>query len=72
MVHRCSSERIPTQVLVFDDAKGQIEARIQLTTGLPTSLSISMDKKTIYVTTNDHDGIEVIDVATRKVTAPTR
>jgi hypothetical protein len=26
-----------------------------------------MDKKTIYATTNDHDGIEVIDVATRKV-----
>jgi len=58
----------PDQVLVFDDTKGQTEARIQLTTGLPTSLSISMDRKTIYVTTNDHDGIEVIDVATRKVT----
>jgi DNA-binding beta-propeller fold protein YncE len=58
----------PDKVLVFDDAKGQIEARIALVTGLPTSLSVSMDKKTIYVTTNDHDGIEVIDVATRKVT----
>jgi DNA-binding beta-propeller fold protein YncE len=56
------------EVLVFDDAKGQMEARIQLTTGLPTSLRLSMDKKTFYVTTNDHDGIEVIDVATRKVT----
>jgi hypothetical protein len=58
----------PTQVLVFDDAKGQMEARIQLVTGLPTSMSISLDRKTLYVTTNDHDGIEVIDVATRKVT----
>jgi hypothetical protein len=56
------------EVLVFDDVKGQMETRIQLTTGLPTSLRLSMDKKTFYVTTNDHDGIEVIDVATRKVT----
>lgn len=59
----------PDQVLVFDDTKGQVETRIQLTTGLPNSISISMDKKTLFVTTNDHDGIEVIDVATRKVTA---
>jgi hypothetical protein len=58
----------PDKVLVFDDSKGQIESIIPLTTGLPTSLSISMDRKTIYATTNDHDGIEVIDVATRKVT----
>jgi WD40 repeat protein len=59
----------PSQVLVFDDAKGKMEARIELVTGLPTSMSISMDRKTLYVTTNDHDGIEVIDVATRKVTS---
>jgi hypothetical protein len=58
----------PSQVLVFDDAKGQMEGRIQLVTGLPTSMSISLDRKTLYLTTNDHDGIEVIDVATRKVT----
>ncbi len=58
----------PDKILVFDDVKGQIEARIPLETGLPTALSVSQDKKTIYATTNDHDGIEVIDVATRKVT----
>ena len=58
----------PGQVLVFDDAKGVIETRIQLTTGIPNSLRPSLDKKTIYVTTNEHDGIELIDVATRKVT----
>src|SRR5271168_1413579 len=58
----------PSQVLVFDDSKEQMETRIPLITGLPNSLSLSLDKKTIYVTTNDHDGIEVIDVATRKVT----
>ena len=40
----------------------------QLVTGLPRSLRLSPDHKTIYVSTNDHNGIEVIDVATRKVT----
>ncbi|HYA17532.1 MAG TPA: hypothetical protein VEF06_08710 [Bryobacteraceae bacterium] len=58
----------PSSVLVFDDVKGQIVDRIPLVTGLPTGIRLSMDKKTIYVTTNDHSGIEVIDVATHKVT----
>ena len=58
----------PSSILVFDEAKGQIVDRIPLTTGLPTSIRLSQDRKTIYVTTNDRSGIEVIDVATRKVT----
>lgn len=58
----------PDSILVFDEAKGQIVDRIPLTTGLPTSMRLSADRKTLYVTTNDHSGIEVIDVATRKVT----
>jgi DNA-binding beta-propeller fold protein YncE len=58
----------PSALLIFDEAKGAITGRIPLSTGLPTSIRLSMDKKTIYVTTNDHSGIEVIDVATRKVT----
>jgi len=58
----------PNSVIVFDEDKGQIVERIPLTTGLPTSLRLSQDRKTIYVTTNDHSGVEVIDVATRKVT----
>jgi DNA-binding beta-propeller fold protein YncE len=58
----------PSSVLVFDEEKGQIVDRIPLTTGLPTSLKLSLDRKSIYVTTNDHSGIEVVDVATRKVT----
>jgi len=57
----------PNSVIVFDEAKGQIVDRIHLTTGLPTSLRLSQDRKKIYVTTNDHGGIEVIDIATRKV-----
>lgn len=57
----------PNSILVFDEGKGQVVDRIPLTTGLPTSMRLSQDKKKIFVTTNDHSGIEVIDVATRKV-----
>jgi DNA-binding beta-propeller fold protein YncE len=57
----------PSQVLVFDEAKGQIADRIPLVTGTPMSIRLSQNKKLIYVTTIDHNGIEVIDVATRKV-----
>jgi DNA-binding beta-propeller fold protein YncE len=58
----------PNAVIVFDEGKGQIVDRIPLTTGTPMSIRQTPDHKTIYVTTIDHNGIEVIDVATRKVT----
>jgi DNA-binding beta-propeller fold protein YncE len=57
----------PASVLVFDEAKGQIIDRIPLETGTPMSMRLAPDHKKIYVTTVDHNGIEVIDVATRKV-----
>ena len=57
----------PAAVLVFDESKGQIVDRIPLTTGTPISMRLAPDHKKIYVTTIDHNGIEVIDVATRKV-----
>ncbi len=57
----------PNAILIFDEGKGQVVDRIPLTTGLPTSMRLSNDRKKIYVTTNDHAGVEVIDVATRKV-----
>lgn len=58
----------PNSILVFDEAKGQVVERITLSTGLPTGMRLSQDRKIIYVITNDHSGVEVIDVATRKVT----
>lgn len=58
----------PSSIIVFDEAKGQIVDRIPLSTGLPTSMRLSQDRKTIYATTNDHSGIEVIDIASHKVT----
>jgi len=57
----------PASVLVFDEGKGQIVDKIPLETGTPMSIKLSPDRKLIYVTTIDHNGIEVIDVATRKV-----
>src|SRR5215471_8611236 len=57
----------PAVVLVFDEAKGQVVNQIPLATGTPTSIRLSPDHKKIYATTVDHNGIEVIDVATRKV-----
>ena len=58
----------PAAVLVFDESKGQVVDRIPLETGTPMSMRLAPDHKKIYVTTIDHNGIEVIDVATRKVT----
>jgi DNA-binding beta-propeller fold protein YncE len=57
----------PDSVIVFDEGRGQIVEKIPLVTGLPTAMRLSLDRKKIYVTTNDHSGLEVIDVATRKV-----
>jgi len=58
----------PAAVLVFDEGKGQVVDRIPLETGTPLSIRMAPDRKKIYVNTIDHNGIEVIDVATNKVT----
>jgi DNA-binding beta-propeller fold protein YncE len=57
----------PAGVLIFDEDKAQIVDRIPLSTGVPMSIHLSTDRKKIYITTIDHNGIEVIDVASRKV-----
>jgi DNA-binding beta-propeller fold protein YncE len=58
----------PKQVQVIDETKQQVIDKIELQTGTPRSLLLSDDRKTLYVTTTDHNGIEVVDVASRKVT----
>jgi len=57
----------PDSVIVFDEAQGKIVDRIPMTTGLPAGLRLSLDRKKIYVNTLDKSGVEVIDIATRKV-----
>jgi DNA-binding beta-propeller fold protein YncE len=54
------------EVLVIDEAQGKVVDRIPLQTGTPQSLTLSYDKKKIYATTWNN-GIEVIDIASRKV-----
>ena len=48
-------------------AKGQLSIASRSPPGTPMAIRLSTDHKKIYVTTIDHNGIEVIDVATRKV-----
>jgi len=57
----------PASILVFDEDKAEVVDKIPLTTGIPMGIRLSPDHKRLYITTIDHNGIEVIDVATRKV-----
>src|SRR5579871_5427403 len=58
----------PHTVQVIDEAKQQVIDRIELQTGIPGGMQLSEDRKTLYVNTLEKSGIEVIDLATRKVT----
>jgi DNA-binding beta-propeller fold protein YncE len=57
----------PDELLVFDEGTAAVTGKIKLDTGLPTSMLLSDDGKYIYTSTITTSGIEVIDVATRKV-----
>ena len=56
----------PRLIVVVDEAQGKVVDQIQLQTGTPQGITLSYDKKKLYVTTMTN-GIEVIDLATRKV-----
>ena len=56
------------QMLVVDETQQKIVDRIPLSTGTPHGVQLSRDHMTIYVWTVDHNGIEVIDAATHKIT----
>jgi DNA-binding beta-propeller fold protein YncE len=58
----------PHTIQVVDEAKQKVVDRIELETGTSHAMIISDDRKTIYASTIEKNGIEVIDVATRKVT----
>lgn len=57
----------PDKMLVVDDATGAVTQRITLPSGLPTSMRLSNDNKKIFLTTITSSGIEVLDVATKKI-----
>jgi len=57
----------PDKIVTFDESTGTTTERIKLNTGLPISLRLSNDKKRLYITTLTTGGIEVMDVATKKL-----
>jgi DNA-binding beta-propeller fold protein YncE len=57
----------PHTVIVIDEATENVVDRIDLKTDVPMTLTLSHDRKTLVATTIRHSGIEVIDLATRKV-----
>lgn len=59
---------LPNKILVIDEEQEKVVDEISLETGVPRGLRLSYDKKKIYVFTPEKTGIEVVDLATRKVT----
>jgi len=57
----------PDRVLVVDEATQQVIDTIQTQVGLPTGVRLSYDRKKIYITTGDNNGVAVIELATHKV-----
>ncbi len=58
----------PHTIQVIDERQQKVVDKIELASGLPHSLDVSEDHKTLYAATLEKDGFEVIDVATRKAT----
>src|SRR5499427_3796164 len=57
----------PDRVLVVDESTQQVVDTIQTQVGLPTGVRLSYDRKKIFITTGDNNGVAVIDLATHKV-----
>jgi hypothetical protein len=57
----------PDRILVIDEATQKIIDKIPSEIGIPTGMARSYDRKKMYVTSNDNDGIEVIDIASHTV-----
>jgi DNA-binding beta-propeller fold protein YncE len=58
----------PKTIQVVDEKSQKVVDHIELQTGTSHAMQLSDDRKTIYASTIEKNGIEVIDVATRKVT----
>jgi DNA-binding beta-propeller fold protein YncE len=57
----------PDRILVIDEASQKVVDKIQGEIGIPTGVARSYDRKKIYVTSNDNNGVEVIDIASHKL-----
>ncbi len=58
---------LPSRVLVIDEAQEKVVDQIECQTGVPRDLSLSFDRKKLYVHTPRRNGVEVIDLASRKI-----
>lgn len=58
---------LPGKLLVIDEAQEKVVDQVPLQTGVPGDLALSFDRKKLYVLSERLNGIEVIDLATRKV-----
>ncbi len=58
---------LPNRILVMDEAREQVVDEIKLETGIPRSLTLSFDKKKLYVSSVKDSGFEVVDLEKRKV-----
>ena len=58
----------PDRILVLDEASGEIQDTIQLRQGAAMSLEVSPDRTRFYANTAQMEGVEVIDIATGRVT----
>jgi DNA-binding beta-propeller fold protein YncE len=59
---------LQNQILVIDETQNKVVDRIPMRTGVPRRMRLSYDRKKIYIWTPARDGIEVVDMASRKVT----
>jgi hypothetical protein len=59
---------LQNRILVLDEEQEKVVGAITLATSVPRSLLLSNDKQKIFVLTVGRSGIEVVDVAARKVT----
>lgn len=57
----------PARLIVIDEATEKVVGEVALETGTPRSIIRSHDKKKLFVTSMKDSGIEVVDLATRKV-----
>ena len=57
----------PAHVIVYDEATEKVLAKVPTEIGLPTGSRLSYDRKKIYLTTQDTNGIAVLDIASRRI-----
>ena len=57
----------PANVIMVDEDSKKVLDKIPTEVGLPTGSYLSYDHKKIYLTTQDHNGIAVLDMASHKI-----